>query len=60
LPKFVNEAHDIGSQTIDLATDVLSNEIGITRQKRQYASSLQSSEDDVPLIKLRKNIKIEK
>jgi len=56
----VNEAHDIRSQTVDLATDVLSNEIEITGQKRQCASSLQSSEDDVPLRKLRRNIKIEK
>jgi len=60
LPKFVNEAHDVGSQTVDLATDILSNEIGITGRKRQCASNLQSSEDDVPLRKLRKNIKIEK
>jgi len=56
----VNEAHDVGSQTVDLATDILSNEIGITGRKRQCASNLQSSEDDVPLRKLRKNIKIEK
>jgi len=60
LPKFLNEAHDIGSQTVDLATNVLSNDIGITGQKRKCASSLQSSKDDVPLIKWRKNIKIEK
>jgi len=51
LPKFLNEAHDIGSQTVDLATNVLSNDIGITGQKRKCASSLQSSKDDVPLIK---------
>jgi len=43
LPKFVNEAHDVGSQTVDLATDVLSNEIEIIGQKRQCSSSLQSS-----------------
>jgi len=56
----VNEAHDVGSQTVDLTTDVLSNEIEITGQKRQCSLSLQSSENDVPLRKLRKNIKIEK
>ena len=56
----MNEAHDVGSQTVHLATDVLSNKIEITGQKRQCSSSLQSSENDVPLRKLRKNIKIEK
>jgi len=40
LPKFVNEAHDVRSQIVDLATDVPSNEIGITGQKRQCSSSL--------------------
>jgi len=33
LPKFVNEAHDVGSHTVDLATNVLSNEIEITGKK---------------------------
>jgi len=34
LPKFVNEAHNVGSQTVDLATNVLSNEIEITGKKK--------------------------
>jgi len=58
---FSNEVVELHSETADLASDrQLSAEVVHPGLKRDFASPSHTTDDDVPLRVLRKNIKIEK
>jgi len=59
--KFANKVVELHYETIDLASDSqLSAEVVPPELKRDFASPSHTTDDDVPLRVLRKNIKIEK